>query len=550
MVNTTLGGMARGEIEHRLAIMIVDNTERGLGRVLREVAALVVDPLGGFNRLVRGEWSRQFQNPPDRIPGRFYIELDGLYQHRSGSAVAGDDTSQGGGAALVRYGDLFDGAHRAPFDYFDASGEIVQPAASLFTQFATRGLLADWVLSDDAGARQRLGLFLHFDYFNDAPLYYGAQAFALDHLMRVPLGKNFELTTEVGPSVMPLAAVEADYSTEENDGEINRGYDFGPGGGVHAFAYVRRFGVDVVKLGFSTQWQHTSNGCLGQLPDRIGPGAGTRPAVEPCRPRRGVDLDLAALHVLGPSDRLRFGHDVAGLRSGDVPVRRETMPMRSHVPRLAWLAALVVLVESALGPATAAAQESARWEISAFAGGFLGSRTYTSEKVNVLMASVPTYGLRLGYRLSPAFSIEAAWSRADSKLEPFDPATEEFFGTVDAGPREHLRSRRPLLVRPRKGPRLSGTRRRRHAPQPVRRDARPGLLRPVRRELRPRRDLFAGTPLRASGRRPLPVAGRADPRRRHRLLSRRQVRALHDEHLLLRRNHRRRNVPFLTDGGT
>ena len=260
MVNTTLGGMARGEIEHRLAIMIVDNTARGFGRVLREVAGARRRPSRRVQPVRPRRVGPAVPEPAGPLPGRFYIEIDGLYQHRSGSAVAGDDTSQGGGAALVRYGDLFDGAHRAPFDYFDASGEIVQPAASLFTQFATRGLLADWVLSDDAGARQRLGLFLHFDYFNDAPLFYGAQAFALDHLMRVPLGKDFELTTEVGLSAMPLAAVESDYSTEENDGEINRGYDFSPGGGVHAFAYVRRYGVDVVKLGFSTQWQHTSNG--------------------------------------------------------------------------------------------------------------------------------------------------------------------------------------------------------------------------------------------------------------------------------------------------
>ncbi len=105
------------------------------------------------------------------------------------------------------------------------------------------------------------------------------------------------------------------------------------------------------------------------------------------------------------------------------------MPMRSHVPRLAWLAAMVVLAGPAFGPATAAAQENARWEISAFAGGFLGSRVYTSEKVDVLMASVPTVGLRVGYRVSLTFSVEAAWSRADSKLEPFDPATGEFFGS-------------------------------------------------------------------------------------------------------------------------
>ena len=106
----------------------------------------------------------------------------------------------------------------------------------------------------------------------------------------------------------------------------------------------------------------------------------------------------------------------------------QTMPEGLRASRLARLAVLFALAGAVLRPAAAKAQEAAPWEISAFAGGFLGSRTYTSETVGVLMATVPTYGLRLGYRVSPAFSVEAVWSRADSKLEPFDLVTGEFFG--------------------------------------------------------------------------------------------------------------------------
>jgi len=262
LVNTTLGGMTRGEIEHRLAIMIVDNTQRGAGRVLREIAGLVVDPMGGLNRLIRGDMGKQFQNPPDRLPDRFYLELDALYRHRSGSAVGGVDAAQGGGAALVRYGDLFDAGHRSPFDYFDFSAELTAPADGIGTQIASRGLLADWTLSDDTGARQRLGLFLHFDYFNNAPLEYGAQAFTLEHLMRVPLGKGVELTTEVGVSILPLAAVQSDYASTQvgEDGEKLRSYDYSPGGGVQGLVYVRRRGLDLVRIGFAAQWQRTANG--------------------------------------------------------------------------------------------------------------------------------------------------------------------------------------------------------------------------------------------------------------------------------------------------
>jgi len=44
--------------------------------------------------------------------------------------------------------------------------------------------------------------------------------------------------------------------------------------------------------------------------------------------------------------------------------------------------------------------------------------------------------------MSPAFSVEAVWSRADSKLEPFGPGHRQFFG-LSTPVREHVRSRRP-----------------------------------------------------------------------------------------------------------
>lgn len=94
----------------------------------------------------------------------------------------------------------------------------------------------------------------------------------------------------------------------------------------------------------------------------------------------------------------------------------------------ARLAAVLAVAGSALPPATALAQEGGRWEATAFAGGFLGSRTFTSPTVHVLMASVPAVGLRIGYVVSRSFSIEASWSRADSKLEPVDAVTEASLG--------------------------------------------------------------------------------------------------------------------------
>jgi hypothetical protein len=260
LVSTTLGGMTRGEVQSRIATMIRDNTSRGLDRILREAAAFVLDPLSGLNRALRGEIGKRYENPPDRFPSRLFLELDGLYQHQIAPERNGDGASQGGVSAFLRYGDLFDGPHPRPFDYFDGIAEFIQPTDSVITQLNLRGLLADRVVSEAPRTEQRLGVFLHFIYFNDSPLLYGAQAFAVNHELRIPLGRGFDLRSETGLSAVPLGAVRTDSQENLGDDATLRGYDYSIGGGVQAVASVRRRGLDVASVGWTTTWLHTVNG--------------------------------------------------------------------------------------------------------------------------------------------------------------------------------------------------------------------------------------------------------------------------------------------------
>ena len=64
LVNTTLGGMARGEVAHRLSNMIIDNESTGKTRLIREIAAGVINPAALLNRLLRGEAFQEFNNAP------------------------------------------------------------------------------------------------------------------------------------------------------------------------------------------------------------------------------------------------------------------------------------------------------------------------------------------------------------------------------------------------------------------------------------------------------------------------------------------------------
>jgi hypothetical protein len=181
LVQTTLGGMAWGEAQFRISNLILDNTKSGFERFLREAAGLVVNPMGGLNRILRGEVAKDFQNPPDRFPGRLYTELDGGYIHTGGRAAEGTEQDQGELSLLLRYGDPFDGDLRHPFDAFEFQIGLRQPAPVLLTQIDIDGLLAAWRLSGNPSAEQRFAFFLAANYFNNDPRNFGAR-----HLLRAP----------------------------------------------------------------------------------------------------------------------------------------------------------------------------------------------------------------------------------------------------------------------------------------------------------------------------------------------------------------------------
>ena len=413
LVHTTLGGMAWGESQFRISNMIFDNTKSGPERFLREAAGLVVNPMAGFNRLLRGEMWKDFQNPPDRFPGRLYTEVDGEYFHSGGRAAEGTDQDQGGVSFLLRYGDPFDGDLQHPFDSFEVQLGLREPAPVLLTRLDIDGLLAEWKLSEDPVAGQRLALFLAANYFNSPPWVFGAQAFGARHLALVPLGRETDLRTEASVMGMPLAALGVDYSETGMGGSIGRTYDYGPGLGAQASARVRRREVDLLVLAWSLVGTSTSNGisrgsrlqtfsaeARAPLTSYLLLGGGWS-----WSERLTTYASLPTVHLAGTSWRLFAGWAIPETRG--VPIRQADAP--SSPPA---------------GPDVAG-----RFDVSAFAGALFGTRVYTGLDRNVLMATSPLFGLRAGYYLTRVFGLEASWSRAGTKLLPYDPVTGAADGT-------------------------------------------------------------------------------------------------------------------------
>ncbi len=63
LANTTLGGITLGEMLYRVSSLTLKNEATGFERVVREVTAGLLNPVRGFNRVVRGEAWKVSQHP-------------------------------------------------------------------------------------------------------------------------------------------------------------------------------------------------------------------------------------------------------------------------------------------------------------------------------------------------------------------------------------------------------------------------------------------------------------------------------------------------------
>ncbi len=218
LLNTSFGGVTQGEVVYRLSTMLLDNQASGIGRLGREVGAFLLNPISGFNRLLRGEMKKDFPNPEDRLPqGGFSVELDGGYQHLGiGTPATVLYPNQGLFSLFARYGDPFFGANRKPFDYFEATLEITQHSGALVSRLDQRGQLVSWGASGPLpSAEHRLGIFLGYDYNNNQSQIFSSQTFSASYESRFPTGGEAEVRTELGPIAVPVAAIQVDYT--DND---------------------------------------------------------------------------------------------------------------------------------------------------------------------------------------------------------------------------------------------------------------------------------------------------------------------------------------------
>lgn len=253
LVNTTLGGMVRGEVAHRMSVLILDNTATGADRVWREAAAAVINPVGAFNRLLRGEMTHSRPNPEDRFPSGFGLSVDGGYRRIAGS---GERQDQGFVSLSALYGNPFAGDIRHPFDTFWVGLDINAPRGTFFSRIEERGILKAWELTEtDSAARHIFGFSQEYEYLNNKSQIFGAQMFGAGVLSRYQVGKGLAVLTDFSAIAFPLAGIKTkDFQNPQS------GYDYAPGGGLRAEGRLYVGTREVLGAGYGIAWATTANG--------------------------------------------------------------------------------------------------------------------------------------------------------------------------------------------------------------------------------------------------------------------------------------------------
>jgi Domain of unknown function (DUF3943) len=241
-VNTTLGGMALGEVTYRLSSLF--GSRRGSERnpFSRELGAIVLSPISQAQGLLR---------PAGREPG----SPDESRLENAGWIGVGRRSNRPYVMFAYEYGSPFDQEATKPYDAFEASLQLGPDRDRLVRHVGISGLLARRDLSRSARSQIVLALYQHYDY-NDLPSFESAgQSLSGALFFRRKIGSRTQLRFSTNVEALILGAISSD------QGQYwRRDYDYGAGAGTRFFTSLRLDGRDLLRFDGRVLWLHSLYG--------------------------------------------------------------------------------------------------------------------------------------------------------------------------------------------------------------------------------------------------------------------------------------------------
>jgi hypothetical protein len=225
MVNTSLGGIALGEVTYRLSNALVGKAHAGLKGHLLETVSFLVNPINGLNRILDKKWNKPSREP--RLPEDFFAQADlGSRQFVNKSNGSVRKWKNETYASLnLEYGSPFRNM-TTPFHYFSAileAGSLTQ-----LNMVRVKAPLYGWQVKELERAHHIANLTLSYDFYKNVAFSYSAQSFHLNIVSDFSGSDLLKGRTSAGAGVIALAAVPNQYLFY---GE-GRNYDYGCGLGI------------------------------------------------------------------------------------------------------------------------------------------------------------------------------------------------------------------------------------------------------------------------------------------------------------------------------
>lgn len=170
LIATTIGGIALGEVTHRMSALVLDDSKRGFARFTREFLGTLICPMQGLNRMITGDmWkvkrSHYKYHNYERIPIKFSISAGDRYLADNNYLFRGEHNPYIEFRAI--YGDPFDKVNDSPYDYFTATATLgLSPNQPLISKVNLLGKLWGIPLKTSTGMEMMFGIFQHFNYFD------------------------------------------------------------------------------------------------------------------------------------------------------------------------------------------------------------------------------------------------------------------------------------------------------------------------------------------------------------------------------------------------
>lgn len=261
---TTMGGIAIGEVSHRLSDAVLNDGLRGFPRFLREAIGVIIDPIKGLNRIISGAaWHVNHQNALHHDWSRFPID----FRLTFGSRYLADDGSFFRGehnpfvTIGLEYGDVLnENDYNKPYDYFDVEANFgLSKNQPFINRLHLLGRL--WstpMYAHDNGMRAEFGFYQHYNYYDSEPVKDGteltpyriseAASVGPGIVVRMPqVGVLTKLEQQVHLSGILLGGTKSDYFNV-----LERDYNMGSGYSIKSKTHVelRNFGRVAVNVNF------------------------------------------------------------------------------------------------------------------------------------------------------------------------------------------------------------------------------------------------------------------------------------------------------------